>query len=565
MKPVIIVPSLNEEPRLGIVLLGICELELDFDIIVVDAMSTDGTRETVQKLLEKYPQIKMIDQPERNGFGVSLQLGFNEALKGDYDPIITMDGNGSHGREYIEKLLEKSKEYDLVVGSRYVDGVRVEGWRFRQLFVSKLASIYVSHLLVKPIWDFTSGFRGYKRSFIEELKLEELHSEGYIIQIQLLYEAYHARKRVKEIPFVYRDTLNRVSKVGTQNRLKTFFYVLRYRAPILEILRHLVYLKKEYERFVEEYDELVNPTSLKNNGQYELKEKYSISIGVMAYNEEKLIGKCLDGLLNQQLSSGYIDEIVVVSSGSTDRTNEIVREYKNKDSRIRLLVQPLRMGKAHAINDFLPIAKGDIAIIESSDTVTEPYTIEEMIKKFNDMEIGMCGVHPVPTNKRKGIIGYSVHRLWELHHLMALDHPKCGEMIAFRNLVSRIPKYTSVDEAAIEGILKKEGFKLAYAEKAILHNKGPETLQDFIKQRRRISSGHRHLEASMGHKVYTQSPGNVLGYVLRTQKWNPKHVIYMSLLMLVEAYSRLMGMVDFYLRDKNPFVWDISKSTKHMS
>jgi poly-beta-1,6-N-acetyl-D-glucosamine synthase len=564
MKPVVIIPSLNESPRIEKVLKSLFLLKFDFDIIVVDAMSTDGSRENIQRMQNNHPNLKLIDQPERNGFGNALKLGFQEAMKGDYDPIITMDGNGSHGAGYIKDFLEKAEDYDLVIGSRYIDGVRVEGWRFRKLLVSKLASMYVSYVLVKPIWDFTSGFRCYRRSVIEEIDLAALHHEGYIIQIQLLHLTYQARKRVKEIPFVYRDTLDRVSKVGTQNKLRTFLYVLRYSAPILEIFRHLVYLKKEYERFVEEYDELINPAKLKNGGEFEVKDNYSISIGVMAYNEEKLVGKCLDGLLNQDLKSGYIKEIIVVSSGSTDRTNEIVREYEQKDNRVKLIVQASRMGKAAAINDFLAIASGDITIVESSDTVTEPYTVEEMIKTFKDKEVGMCGVHPIPVNDRKSFVGYSVHRLWELHHDMALDHPKCGEMIAFRNLVRRIPKYTSVDEAAIEGILNKEGLKLAYADKAILHNKGPETVRDFIKQRRRIASGHRHLAATMGHEVFTQSSGNIFSYVLKSQKWNPKHIFYMGLLMTVEAYSRFMGMIDFYLRDKNPFVWDISKSTKHM-
>jgi glycosyltransferase involved in cell wall biosynthesis len=564
MKPLIIIPTLNESGRIEGVLRSLCQSYDDLDILIVDAMSTDGTREIIGRLNEEFGNIKIIDQPERSGFGKAIAAGFKEALKGQYDPIMTMDGNGSHGTKYILDFFQKTDDYDLVIGSRYIDGVRVEGWRFRKLLVSKLASMYVSYLLVKPVWDFTSGFRCYRRSFLEQIDIESLHKEGYIVQIQLLHLAYKLKQRVKEIPFVYRDTLDRISKVGGQHQWKTFFYVLRFRAPLLEIFRHLVYLKKEYERFVEEYDEMINPPKLKNGGQFELKDSYTISVGVMAYNEEKLVGRCLDGLLAQDLKSGNIEEIIVVSSGSTDRTNEIVREYEQKDSRVKLLVQASRMGKAAAINDFLAIAKSDIAIVESSDTITEPYTVEEMIKQFNDKEVGMCGVHPVPVNDKKSFVGYSVHRLWELHHLMALEHPKCGEMIAFRNLVPRIPKYTSVDEAAIEGILNQEGFRLAYAENAILHNKGPETVKDFVKQRRRIAAGHRHLAASMGHAVFTQNSSNIFKYVLKSQQWNLRSLIYMSLLMVVEAYSRGMGLIDFYLRDKNPFVWDISKTTKRM-
>lgn len=564
MKPAVIIPTLNEGSRIVNILEGVLSLDIDLDIIIVDANSTDGSKDIIATLQKSFSNIKLVNQEESKGFGNALALGFKEALKGDYDPIITMDGNGSHGPKYIKDLLADSDVYDLVIGSRYINGVRVEGWRFRKLLVSKLANMYISYVLVKPIWDFTSGFRCYRRSLIEMLDLDSLHTEGYIIQIQLLHQAYKAFKRVKEIPFVYQDDLHRQSKVSSHSKLRTFFYVIKYGAPFLEIFRHLVYLKKKYERFVDEYHELINPPKLRNNGQFPIKENYSISVGVMAYNEEKIISKCLDGLIGQQLESGTIDEIIVVSSGSTDRTNEIVQEYGKKDPRIKLLIQAERLGKAVAINDFLEIAKGDITIVESADTVTEPYTVSELIKPFKDKEIGMVGVHPIPVNNRKKFIGYFVHRLWELHHSMAKDHPKCGEMIAFRNLVPRIPKYTSVDEAAIEGILQKEGLKLAYAENAIIHNKGPETLRDFIKQRRRIASGHRHLAKSMQHQVFTQSPANILHYVFKDQKWNPKEAIFMMLLICVEGYSRFLGVIDFYLRDKNPFIWDISASTKHM-
>jgi hypothetical protein len=147
---------------------------------------------------------------------------------------------------------------------------------------------------------------------------------------------------------------------------------------------------------------------------------------------------------------------------------------------------------------------------------------------------------------------------------MALDSPKCGEMVAFRNIVSKIPNYTAVDEASIEGILCREGLKLAYVDKAILHNKGPETYKDFIKQRKSIASGHRHLKAAMRHEVSTQNALNIIGYVLKCQRWTPKDVIYMTLLIGIEGFARFRGMIDYYFKDKNPFIWDISTSTKDM-
>lgn len=564
MKPLVIIPTLNEASNIEHVLKDLFALQLDLDILVVDGQSTDGTADLVRSVAQKHANLKLINQNSRTGFGGAIRAGFTYALSGNYDPVLTMDGDRSHSPQYIKDFLSRYRDYDLIIGSRYIDGVRVEGWRFRKLLVSKLANMYVSYLLVKPIWDFTSGFRCYRRRFLQHLDIAKLPNEAYILQIELLHLAYQNRFGVKEIPFIYHGTKEAISKVSPNTKRKTLFHILKYRAPFLEILRHLAYLKKEYERFVDEYEELVNPPKLKNGGKFEVKESYRLSIGVMAYNEEKIIEKCLKALLDQKLSSSVIKEIIVVSSGSTDGTDKIVQEMSERENRIRLVRQARREGKASAINEFLKIASGDIAIVESADTVTHPETVEELIKPFKNPQTGMVGVHPIPVNDRKSFVGYCVHKLWELHHLMAKDSAKCGEMVAFRNIVSRIPKYTAVDEAAIEAILSEAKLKLAYAENALVNNKGPETLRDFIKQRRRIASGHRHLSATMGHKVSTQNSRNVIRYMIKTQNWTPREMVYSFLLVFVELYSRFMGMIDFYLRDKNPFIWDVSLTTKRM-
>ena len=147
---------------------------------------------------------------------------------------------------------------------------------------------------------------------------------------------------------------------------------------------------------------------------------------------------------------------------------------------------------------------------------------------------------------------------------MSLKTPKCGEMIAFRNIIKKIPKFTAVDEAVIEGIFHRHNKKLAYADKAIVYNKGPETIKDFIRQRRRIASGHRHLKVTTHYEVSTNKPGNIISHVITTQRWIPREMLYMVFLMVIEAYSRFMGMIDFYLRDKNPYIWDIAETTKEI-
>jgi len=564
MKPLVIIPTLNEVDHIVPLLNSVMKEAPELDILVVDGQSSDGTFEIIEKLSKKYSAINLLSQTDEISYGGAIKQGFRYALEREYDPILTMDGDGAHDPKYIRDFLKYCSEYGLISGSRYVDGVRVEGWRFRKLLISKLANMYISYVLVKPIWDFTTGYRCYQRRFLQELDLSTLHPQAYILQIELIYRAYRHRYRVKEIPTIFRGMLDAPSKISKQSWWKTFGYVLKFRAPFLEIMRHLAYIKKEYERFVAEYEELANPPELKNKGVFEVKENYSISVGLMAYNEEKIITRCLEALQHQKLESGKIEEIIVVSSGSTDATDSIVMEAAHKDARIRLITQPSRKGKASAINEFLSAAHSDILVLESADTIAGPDTVECLIKPFRDKNIGMTGAHPVPVNDKDSFAGFCVHTMWELHHRLAMEHPKCGEMIAFRNIISRMPTYTAVDEASLEAIIAESGLGLAYAPNALVQNKGPETIHDFIKQRRRIASGHRHLLATVGHEVSTKRPGNILGHIFKIIDWTPKGIVYMTTLIIIEMYARLMGWFDFYLRDRNPFIWDISVSTKKM-
>jgi glycosyltransferase involved in cell wall biosynthesis len=564
MKALVIIPTLNEAVNIEAVIFDILSQKQDLDILIVDGKSNDGTVEIVERIGEQHPNVKLLRQEENSGFGGALKLGFSFALQSDYDPVITMDGDRAHSAKYIREFLSYNSIYSIIVGSRYINGVRVDGWRFRKLLMSKLANMFVSYLLVKPIWDFTSGFRCYSRDFLQTIALEKFHSQAYLIQIELLYLGYKNLFRVKELPFLFQGTKEAPSKVSSHTRAKTFYGLFKFRAPFMEIIRHLVYLKKDYQRFIDEYEELINPPKLKTLGISQKNGRFLISVGVMAYNEEQIIIECLNSLRNQQLSMGEIKEIVVVSSGSTDRTNELVRQLAQDDPRIVLLVQSKRMGKASAINMFMQYAAGDIIVLESGDTITNPTTVEELIRPFMKEEVGMTGSRPIPVNNRKTFIGYCVHRLWELHHQIALQTPKCGEMVAFRNIIARIPKYTSVDEAAIEASISRAKYTLEYCPDAIVHNKGPETLRDFIKQRRRIASGHKHLSATTGYNVSTQKAGHIFKFVLHTQRWNLRETVYMLLLLFIEGYSRMMGIIDFYLRDKNPFIWDVSLTTKRM-
>lgn len=289
---------------------------------------------------------------------------------------------------------------------------------------------------------------------------------------------------------------------------------------------------------------------------------FKISIGVFAHNEEKNIKGLLESLVNQELKNAQLVEIIVVSS-STDRTNQIIKEVAKRHRIVKLIAEKKRQGKASAINQFLKVAQGDLCILESGDTLPLKNTVSELIKPFYSPQVGMAGVHPLPVDNPRNFLGFTTHLLWRIHHQIALKEPKCGEMIAIRKgIVKEIPSQTAVDEAMFEALISKKGYKVVYVPSAIVRNKGPETVTDFLKQRRRITAGHLHLRKKMCYSVSTTSPLKIFKYVLSEIKKNPTKFHFILGAIFLEGWGRLLGYYDFYFKKKNPYKWEIAESTK---
>jgi len=247
------------------------------------------------------------------------------------------------------------------------------------------------------------------------------------------------------------------------------------------------------------------------------------SVGVFAHNEAANIAALLQSLSAQRLANDAITEIIVVSSASTDGTDEIVRAYSIQDPRVRLITQERREGKSAAINLFLASAKEQLLVVISGDVIPAPKTIELLISAFRDPSIGATGGRPMPVNDEQGFMGYAVHLLWRLHHRMAMLSPKLGEMIAFRKVMDSIPSDSAVDEASIEALVRDAGLKLRYIPEALIRNKGPQNLKDFIKQRRRIQNGHLWLLEKQGYEVVSQDKGTLLWILLDEAREYPQN------------------------------------------
>jgi len=297
---------------------------------------------------------------------------------------------------------------------------------------------------------------------------------------------------------------------------------------------------------------------------HRVQSKTKCSVGITAYNEEANIGQLLQAILDQRLYSVEISEIIVVASGCEDRTIDIVQEYMAKDPRIKLVVQECREGKTSAVNLFLQQAKEDICVLESGDTLPREDSIEKMVSMFEDPQVGMTGAQKVPVNAPQHIIGYLSHLRLTMEHQLCLEIPRTGELIAFRKVFDHIPPDVAMDEAFVEALIVKRGMQVRYAPEAVVFNMGPETLGDFIRQRRRNFAGHLYVKDKYGYKVSSLENTRVLRIALE-EVWGAIRFIYMlAALAGIEAFSRLLGAYDYYIKGKKHVVWDMAWTTKQV-
>jgi dolichol-phosphate mannosyltransferase len=249
-KAMVVIPTYNEKDNIAQLVHTILKIDPGFFVTIVDDNSPDGTGRIADELASQYASVHVIHRGGKQGLGTAYVAGFKYALATGADYIFEMDADFSHDPFRLPDFLQHIQAYDLVMGSRYLNGVRVEGWRFRRLLLSKFANIYASYIMVLPIWDYTGGFRCYRREVLESIDLDRIHSDGYAFQIEMLYYTYKNGFCIKEIPFLFRERERGDSKISRHVVWEAFWLVLRLHAPLGKILRHVRYVFKDYNEFV---------------------------------------------------------------------------------------------------------------------------------------------------------------------------------------------------------------------------------------------------------------------------------------------------------------------------
>ncbi|MDC1217555.1 polyprenol monophosphomannose synthase [Flavobacteriaceae bacterium] len=227
-RTLIIIPTYNEIDNVEAIINKVFETGLDLDVLVVDDKSPDGTDKIVIELMSKYKaQLFLESRLEKSGLGAAYVHGFKWALKRQYQYIFEMDADFSHNPKELAPMLEKLKnDTDLIVGSRYVNGVNVINWPMSRVLLSYFASKYVQLITSMPIMDPTAGFVGYRRAVLESIVLDEVKFVGYAFQIELKYKAWIKKFKLNEHPIIFTNRILGKSKMSSNIILEAFYGVI---------------------------------------------------------------------------------------------------------------------------------------------------------------------------------------------------------------------------------------------------------------------------------------------------------------------------------------------------
>ena len=232
MKTIVVVPTYNEIENLARVVQLIREQPGGLHILVVDDNSPDGTGKLADELAARHPgEVQVLHRAGKEGLGRAYVAGFGHVLKmGVYDAIVQMDADLSHDPAYLPDFLKGLERYDLVLGSRYLNGISVVNWDLKRLLLSKGASIYVKVITAMPYSDMTGGFKAWRRDALAAIGLDRLFSNGYLFQIETTYRLHRLRKfSIGEISIIFRDRDLGRSKIALPIILEAVWGVIRLR------------------------------------------------------------------------------------------------------------------------------------------------------------------------------------------------------------------------------------------------------------------------------------------------------------------------------------------------
>lgn len=214
----VIIPTYNEKENISAIIDAVLELPHDFDVLVVDDNSPDGTAQIVKEKIAEHPgRIQLLERPGKQGLGTAYIAGFKHALAQHYEFIIEMDADFSHNPKDLVLLRNACVEEnaDVAIGSRYISGVNVVNWPMGRVLMSYFASKYVRCITGMKIQDTTAGFVCYRRSVLETIELDNIRFKGYAFQIEMKFKSYKWGFKIVEVPIIFVNRVLGTSKMSS--------------------------------------------------------------------------------------------------------------------------------------------------------------------------------------------------------------------------------------------------------------------------------------------------------------------------------------------------------------
>ncbi len=237
MKTLIISPTYNESKNIADLVRKVNKVNPDYHMLIVDDNSPDGTGDLVENLQSQYANLHLERRPGKAGLGTAYCFGFQWALEKGYDVIVQMDADLSHNPEDLPGLIAGLEKNDLVIGSRYVQGVSVVNWPIRRLVLSYGANLYTRIITGLPVKDGTGGFKAWKRKTLEAIDFERVRSQGYSFQIEMNFRTWCNGFTINEHPIIFVDRTIGESKMSKHIMVEAVFMV--WKLKFKQIFRRL--------------------------------------------------------------------------------------------------------------------------------------------------------------------------------------------------------------------------------------------------------------------------------------------------------------------------------------
>jgi dolichol-phosphate mannosyltransferase len=230
MKKIVVVPTYNEKENIERLIRAVLAVDPETEVLVADDNSPDGTGAIVDAIAATEPRVHALHRPGKGGIGPAYLAGFQRAIELGADFIVQMDADFSHPVDALPSFYEAMQRYDLVLGSRYIDGITVVNWPMNRLLISYFGNLYARKVLGGlPVQDATGGYKCWRREVLEAIDLSSVLSNGYAFQVEMTYRAWRLGYRVKETPIIFADRREGESKMDLSIALEALTIVWRLR------------------------------------------------------------------------------------------------------------------------------------------------------------------------------------------------------------------------------------------------------------------------------------------------------------------------------------------------